>query len=301
MRRLGIIVALFEILTVAGPALGRQTASAVTPGNSGQATRDKIAQYLRERFSLASAATVTVGDLRPSIYPDFELTTVTIQNGKSRQSSSFYVSKDGSYLVEGNIFGLNNDPYREVERIIRTEGEPSAGPAGAPVTIVEYADLECPHCAEMQQYIEKQLIPKYGAKVRVIFKEFPLFSIHPWAVAAAVADECAYQINPADFLGYRNIILQNQNTIKAATATQQLLDYGVQAGLDREKLSSCMSSKATLPHVRQDFLEGEKLNVGSTPTFFINGKMIAGSVSPEKFDALVDSALAKAASGKPGL
>jgi protein-disulfide isomerase len=288
------------LLFVLAGVVTQSAQNTATPpqASNDQATRDKIASYLRKRFSLSNAATITVGALQPSIYADFDLTAVTIQEGKDKQSSKFYVSKDGNYLIEGNIFGLNDNPYSEVEKLIKTQGQPSVGPSDAPVMIVEYADLECPHCAEMQQFIEKQLLPKYASKVRVIFKEFPLFNIHPWAVMGAVADECAYQINPATFLPYRNLIYQNQNAIKAATAGQQLLDYGVQAGVDRDKLSACINSKATLPRVRQDYLEGEKLNVSSTPTFFINGKMVTGSLPVQAFEALVDQALAQASSPK---
>ncbi|MGH9446007.1 MAG: DsbA family protein [Terriglobia bacterium] len=272
---------------------GAQTQQAPAQVSPSEALRNKIAHYLRERFSVPGTATLTVAPLRPSIYQGFELTTVTIEDAGHRQTSDFYVSKNGDYLVEGNIFGLNENPQTEVERLIHTEGEPSAGPANAPVTIVEYADLECPHCAEEQQFIEKDLLPKYGGKIRVIFKEFPLFSIHPWAVTAAMANECAYQLNPSDFLRYRDLIFENQNAIKAATAGQQLLDYGVQAGLDRNKLSACINAKSSLPRVRQDFLEGEKLGVSSTPTFFINGKMITGAVPPQTFYTLIDQDLAK--------
>lgn len=267
------------------------------PGNvaSQQATRAKIAQYLRERFSVAATATITVGPLRPSIYPGYDLATITIEEGKNKRSQDFYVSTDGTYLIQGNIYGLNGDPRVQVEKLIRTEGEPSVGPADAPVTIVEYADLECPTCAEMQQFIEKQLLPKYGNKVRFIFKEYPLFSIHPWAVAAAVANECAYEIDPSKFVAYRSLIFQNQSNIKSQTATQQLEDLGAQAGLDRQKLTACIDAKTSLPHVQNDFLEGEKLGVGSTPTFFINGKMISGAPSPDEFFKSVDEALAAAA------
>lgn len=267
------------------------------PGNvaSQQATRAKIAQYLRERFSVAATATITVGPLRPSIYPGYDLATITIEEGKNKRSQDFYVSTDGTYLIQGNIYGLNGDPRVQVEKLIRTEGEPSVGPADAPVTIVEYADLECPTCAEMQQFIEKQLLPKYGNKVRFIFKEYPLFSIHPWAVAAAVANECAYEIDPSKFVAYRSLIFQNQSNIKSQTATQQLEDLGAQAGLDRQKLTACIDAKTSLPRVQNDFLEGEKLGVGSTPTFFINGKMISGAPSPDEFFKSVDEALATAA------
>ncbi len=244
---------------------------------------------------MANTATIQVSPLRPAIFPGFELTTVTVEDGKNRASQEFYVSNDGRYLIQGNIYGLNSDPRVEVERMIRTQGEPSVGPANAPVTIVEYADLECPMCAEMQQFIEKQLLPRYGNKVRVIFKEYPLFNLHPWAVEAAVADECAYEIDPPKFLAYRSLIFANQKSIQKDTATQQLLDLGAQAGLDRTKLSTCLSAKSSLPHVRQDFQEGEKLGVASTPTFFINGRMISGAMLPEEFFKTVDQVLAETA------
>lgn len=273
-------------------------ACAGTSSATDQAVRDKVANYLRERFSVAKDATINVTPLRASIYPGFEVTTVTVEDGKNKASQQFYISKDGRYLIQGTIYGLNSDPRQEVEHLIQTQNQPTAGPANAPVTIVEYADLECPMCAEMQQFIEKQLLPKYGDKVRIVFKEFPLFSIHPWAVEAAVANECAYQMDPTKFLAYRSLIFENQKAIQKDTAGQQLLDFGAQAGLDREKLSACINSKASLPRVRQDFAEGEKLNVASTPTFFINGKLVPGPVAPEAFFKLVDEALAEAASKK---
>ncbi len=263
-----------------------------------QATRAKIATYLRDRFSIAPSATVDVGPLRPSIYSGFDLTTVTIQDGSQRESSQFYVSKDGDYLVEGNVFGLNDNPQVEVESLIHTQGAASSGPADAPVTIVEYADLECPHCAAEQQFIEKQLLPKYGDKIRIVYKDFPLYTIHPWAVAAAMAEECAFRTNAADFLPYRDAIFQNQDKITPSTARQQLLDFGTQVGLDADKFSACLNSKATLPIVEEAYREGEGLGVSSTPTFFINGKMVSGVAPPQVFFNIVDSALAKAQPAK---
>lgn len=285
-----ILIVSTALLGLWAPVYAGTTTSA-----SDQAVRDKVANYLRQRFSVAESAKIDVTPLRASIYPGFEITTVTVEEGKNKASQQYYISKDGSYLIQGTIFGLNSDPRQEVEHLIHTQDEPSAGPASAPVTIVEYADLECPMCAEMQQFIEKQLLPRYGNKVRVVFKEFPLFSIHPWAVEAAVADECAYQLEPAKFLAYRSLIFENQKAIQKDTAGQQLLDFGAQAGLDREKLSACISSKGSLPHVREDFVEGEKLNVASTPTFFINGKFVPGGVTADQFFKLVDQALAEAA------
>lgn len=269
-----------------------------------QVTRAKIEHYLRERFSVAPVDTISVGPLTPSIFPGFLKTTVTVEAGKNKSSEDFYVTNDGDYLIEGKVFGLNGNPQQQVERLIKTQGAPSTGPANAPVTIVEYADLECPMCAEMQQFLEKQLLPKYGSKVRVVFKEYPLFSIHPWAVAAAVANECAYRINPADYVPYRTLIFENQdaitNAVKAKTTAadsaqalrSELLDFGAQAGIDRTQLAACYDGKQTLSAVQQDYVEGQRLGVNSTPTFFINGKMESGALPPADFFKVVDEALA---------
>lgn len=292
----GAIAGLALSMTLAcAPALLAQAHPAAATPAPNNAVQAKIERYLRERFSLAGAATVDVGAFQPSIFPGFLKTTVTISLGTNKSSQEFYLTKDGNYLIAGNIFGLNGSPEQQVEQMIDTDHQPSTGPANAPVTIVEYADLECPHCAEMQDFLEKQLIPKYGGKVRVVYKEYPLYTMHPWAVAAAVADECAFQINPATYVPFRSLIFQNQTTIKTDTLRQQLLDLGGQAGVDKDKLAACFDSKQTLPQVRADFAEGRRLGVDLTPTFFINGKLVAGGLPPADFFKLVDDALAQAA------
>ncbi|MGH9395349.1 MAG: thioredoxin domain-containing protein [Terriglobia bacterium] len=283
---------LIFLVASAGSLAAQRPPAAQSPD---QATRVKIEHYLRERFSVGPVATITVGPLTPSIYPGFLKTTVTVDAGKNKSSEDFYVTKDGDYLIQGSVFGLNGNPEQQVERLINTRDQPSLGAASAPVTIVEYADLECPMCAEMHQFLEKQVLPKYGSKVRIIFKEYPLFSIHPWSVQAAVANVCAFRINPADYVPYRSLIFENQSAIKEQTVRQQLLDFGAQAGIDRDKLAACYDAKGTLPVIRQDYIEGQKLGVNSTPTFFINGKMESGALPPADFFKVIDEALARAA------
>ena len=101
-----------------------------------------------------------------------------------------------------------------MQRLINTKNQPSVGPSNAPVTIVEYADLECPRCAYFQKFLEEELIPRYGNKVRIVFKEFPL-TFHTWSTTGAVANECAYVIDPSKFLNYRTLIFGSQATINA--------------------------------------------------------------------------------------
>ena len=281
------------------PALGSTVAAKASTPASGKAEaqdqiRQKISDYLRKRFSVSANSTITVGPFQPSIFPDFYKTIITVKEGQQSASQHFYVSKDGKYLIQGNLYTLGADPFKEVERQISTQEVQSVGPANAPVTIVEYSDLECPVCAQAQDFIEKQVLPKYGNQVRVIYKDFPLVTIHHWALPAAMINECAYQADPARSLAFRSLVFGNQRNIKDTTAHDQLLDFAQQAGLDRAKVSACYDAKTTVPRVQSDFDEGQSLGVSTTPTLFINGKMVAGVPPADEFFKIVDEALAQA-------
>jgi len=258
------------------------------------ATDKKIVNYVRTKFKVPAEVKLSVGPIHESKFADFYETTIYGQEGEKKSATPAYLTKDGRYAVIGNaVYNLRSDPRKEVEQTINLKNQPSVGPANAPVTIVEFADLECPTCAEMQKFIETKLIPKYGNKIRIVFKEFPLVTIHDWALQAAVANECAYQINPADFFRYRSIIFESQGMVNAANVRQLLLDFGQRVGLNQLKLATCMDSKASLPRVEADMAEGRKLGVMSTPTLFINGSPVVG-LSPERIYGMIDQDLAAA-------
>ena len=207
------------------------------------------------------------------------------------------MTDDKKYLnLGGAAYQLDIDPRQQALSVIVLSDQPTQGPAQAPVTVVEYSDLECPACARMHQFLEDQLVPKYGDKIRVVFKEFPLVQIHQWAETAAIANECAYQIDPAKFVPYRTLIFQHQNDVDAAQANASqvrdlLLSYGQQVGLDGAKLASCMDTPGgAKARVEQGMHEGEQLSVNSTPTFYINGRF-QGAAPPEIFFQAVDDAM----------
>ncbi len=251
----------------------------------------EIAQRVREFHKLPATTELTVSSPGKFIYSPFSQITVAANDGKRSQSQVFYVTRNNRMLVIGNIYALMGDPRGEILRAISTEDQPSVGPARAPVTIVEYADLQCPSCARMHEFLEKDLLPKYGDKVRVIFKEFPLASVHDWAMTAAIASQCAYQIDPGAFAAYRSLIFRNQGAINATNARDMLLTLAAQAGIDSLKLAACVDSKASVSRVERSLQEGQTLNIGSTPTFFINGKVLVGVPAPNAFYKAVDEAL----------
>jgi protein-disulfide isomerase len=259
---------------------------------SGDANVDIITDT-RTFYKLPPASNVAVGPFQSSPVPNFLQVPITVESGGQRKQGSFFVTADKRYAVLGAVYVLRSPG--EIERMINTENQPYSGGPEAPVTIVEYADLECPTCARLQPFLENQLLPRYGNQVKLVYKEFPL-PMHPWSRKAAVANQCAYQIDPSAYARYRTAIFAHQNEINFANVRDQLLQLGDQAGIDRLKLAACLDSDASLPRIEADMREGERLQVDSTPTCFINGRIVVGLESPEAYYNAIAEALKPARS-----
>jgi protein-disulfide isomerase len=263
----------------------------------GKDPTNEIIQHIRQEFKVPETTTLTVGPFHDSGIPNFLATTIAAQSDKGKQTEDFYATSDKQVFVMGKILNLGLDLRREALRTMATANQPSQGPAHAPVTIVEYADLECPMCGKLHLFLENDLLPKYGDKVRLIFKEFPLVQIHDWSLTAALANECVYKLKPEAFAPYRTLIFQNQSTINAANVRDNLLNYADQVGVDRSSLAGCLDSKASMQRIDEGTSEARQLEVQSTPTCFINGRMLVGFVSPDAYYKAVDAALQEKGKG----
>ncbi len=253
-----------------------------------QGSADEIIRCVREVAQLPPQTELKIGTFNETLSSQFLKAVITANDGKNTQTGEIFITKDRRTGILGVVL-----PFREdfVRGLIKTKDVPSLGPSNAPVTVVEYSDLQCPACARLHEFLEKELLPKYGDKVRVIFKEFPL-PMHDWSTAAAVANECAYQINPSVFPHYRTLVFANQDAINASNVRERLLALGDDAGVDRSRLTACIDSKGSLSRVEAARQEGEDLGVNKTPTTFVNGRIIVGLASQATFDQIVDEALA---------
>jgi protein-disulfide isomerase len=263
----------------------------IAQGPTQPATREKIINYIRQHFGIPATVKITMTDLRETAYPDYFVTTITLDDGKDKRNQPLFISKDMRYLVEGNLFNLNGDPRADIVRLISVKDQPTQGPENAPVTLVEYSDLECPVCARMQEELETDIVPKYGDKLRVVFKEFPLVAIHDWALTAAIAAQCTYQIDPAKYVDFRSAVYKNQASINGEHARDLLLHAGAEAGVDNMKLAACIDSKDSLPRVEANIREADALGVAQTPTMFINGRILVGAPPSADVYKVIDEAL----------
>ena len=176
---------------------------------------------------------------------------------------------------------LKVDPFR-VE--VAAEG-PAKGPASAPVTIVEFSDFQCPFCSQLIPTLD-QIKGKYGDKVRIVFRQFPL-SIHSDAQKAAEAALCANE--QGKFWELHDYMFQNQGALGVA----QLKAKAAELGLKAESFNQCLDSGKTAKAVEADMKAGAAAGVGSTPTFFINGRSMVGGAPIEAISAIIDEELRK--------
>jgi protein-disulfide isomerase len=162
---------------------------------------------------------------------------------------------------------------------------PVKGPKGAPVTIVEYSDFQCPFCSQGAQVI-KQLEASYKDKFRVAYKHQPLQQLHPQAQMAAEASMAAQE--QGRFWEYHDKLFANQRALDRPSLER----YAQEVGLDMNKFKAALDSGKFKGAVANDSAEGMKIGADATPTFFVNGRMVQGA-DYNRIKALVDEELAK--------
>jgi protein-disulfide isomerase len=165
---------------------------------------------------------------------------------------------------------------------ISTDDQPSKGNANASVTIVEFTDFQCPSCAQQHPVLER-LVSEFGNRVRLVVRDFPL-SQHPNALKAAEAAEAAREQDK--YWEYIAVLFRNQSALEV----NKLKQYASELGLDRARFDASLDSSKFAEKVQRDVLDGQRLGVNGTPTFFINGKRVSAR-SYEGLKATIETAL----------
>ena len=165
-----------------------------------------------------------------------------------------------------------------------TSSDHVQGTSDAVITLVEYADYQCPYCREAF-FVVKDLQKKLGNRLKIVFRNYPLQGLHPHAVSAAVAAETA-DIQDK-FWEMHEMLFENQQRLDDSA----IISYAEKIGLDMEKFAKDFGSEPTIEKVKQDIDSGNKAGVDSTPTFFVNGVYFDGNWSNEEFLNYLESLL----------
>lgn len=166
----------------------------------------------------------------------------------------------------------------EPERIL-PDGEPNSAPE-APLTIVGFFDFQCPFSKTASATV-RELESIYGERVNFVFRNFPLVEIHPEAMLAAQAGECAHAQN--------KFWQMHDKIFMASNITEENLKlYAAQIGLDETKFAECLASNQSKGLVLKDLLDGQILGVRGTPTWFIRNEKIEGAIATNTFKKIID-------------
>lgn len=270
MRLVYTLLTVLVSLSMAAPAAETTAKTALD--------KPSFEAYIRQVELLPANLPIRVGDSKPSIFEGFLEVPVEIVTPNGDVPVRYFVSKDGKLIVKGSVFDISKNPFQPELNKLKTDLQPSFGTPGAPVVLVVFSDFQCPNCKDEAKILRENLTKTFPDKVRVYFKDFPLALMHPWAKPAAEAGRCVFRQKPAAFWDYHDWIYEHQAEITADNLKTKVIGWADTKSLDSAQLTQCIDSKATESEVNREISEGKSLMVSGTPTIFINGRPLTGSL-----------------------
>jgi protein-disulfide isomerase len=247
-----------------------------------------VNSFLKATFGYDPTLTWKITSVKPSEAAGLAEVDVLLSGSQGTQSQKFYVTPDNKHVVIGDILPFGAHPFADDQKVLeKGVNGPSRGPANAPVTLVEFSDLQCPHCKDAQPNIEKLLAE--DKNIRVVFQSFPL-PMHDWAMKGALYADCVAHSSNDAFWKFIDGIFAAQSDITASNADEKLTGLADAAGVKGTEIAACAAKPETTTRVEQSENLGKKMDVNSTPTFFINGRRVPG-VPYETLQKLVDFAV----------
>ncbi len=251
---------------------------------------------IRSKANLPPNYILQIGGREPSELPGYSQIMVSFTvDGKTSRPVPFLLSADGNTLAQLSKYDIAKDP----RELVSDAGRPArGGPQNAPVVIVGFDDLECPFCAKMHSELFPAITERYGSKVRIVYRDFPLDQ-HPWAVRAAVDANC---VGAQSSLGYWNLVDYihahasefggpDKSLAKANDSLDQLArDQGKLQKVDMAALDGCVKKQDDTA-VKSSMKLGEDLGIGATPVLFVNGEKLEGAYPLEDVFRMIDGAL----------
>jgi len=256
------------------PAPNAADSSAAKPGT----LESRVEQYLRNLYAWGPTFDVKIGPSKPSRIAELLEVPVTVSMGGQSDTAIVYVSKTGNFLLRGELTDMSVDPFADIRSKLHVGTSPSIGPRDAKITLIEFADFECPSCRQLDLVL-REILPRHP-EIRLVFKHYPLTDIHPWAMTAAIASQCAFQQNPSAFWKIHDAIFDAQDVISPSNVWDKMLDLVTQQGLNVEDYRACIINPETASQVKETIDEGHELAITATPTTFVNYRRVVGPDKP---------------------
>ena len=274
MQRL--FCAVLALLLMSSPALAQKGSrkAVATPPPLLLPSKGTVDSYMHHMLGYDPNVKWSIVSITESEVPGMALVVMRVGEGEGRMTQ-LYVSSDQKHAIMGEALPFGADPFADNrERLKRDAHGPAIGDANAPVTIVEFSDLECPHCKAAQPTIDR-LLSEMPA-VRLVFEHFPLEAFHPWAFKAATYAQCVSERKPRGFWTFIRSVYDNQLDITEANVDAKLKEFANASGLKSDDVAACALTAAPKAEVRAAMELGKAMGVTGTPMLFVNGRKIAG-------------------------
>jgi protein-disulfide isomerase len=214
----------------------------------------------------------TLESIRPQLI-------MSLKNQQSQEKVMTYI--DGvkaKYEIKINL------PFPDAARVeVSADDDPFLGPKEAPITIIQFAEYQCPYCGKAGESVD-QVMKEYEGKIKMVYRDFPL-SFHDRAIPAAVAANCSGE--QGKYFEMHNLLMGNQRALSESDLTA----HATSLSLDLDKWNECRKDPKQSAEVNKDFEDGQKVGVTGTPAFFVNGVMLSGAVPFAQFKEIIDREL----------
>jgi protein-disulfide isomerase len=280
LRRLSVLA----VILVMGLVVFSQEKAPVLP------SEETVNAFLQQTFGYDSTVTWKIASIKPSIAEGLAEVSVTLSNSQGQSGTTLYVTADGKHALTGEIMPFGAKPYEPAkEALLKGINGPARGPEKAPVTIVEFSDLQCPHCKDAQPVIDKLLAAEPNA--RFVFQNYPL-PMHNWAAKAAYYADCVGRSSNDAFWKFVQGTFDQQSNLTESNADEKLTAIADASGAKGADIAACAAKPDTKSRVDKSVTLGQAVGVTGTPTVYVNGRRIGNvvGVPPEVLKGLVEFA-----------
>jgi len=239
-------------------------------------------------FGYDPSITWKVSDIRPSVVSGLAEVNVILTNSQGSNPNVLYVSSDGKHAVAGEIMPFGAKPFEDARlKLEKGVNGFSRGPAQAAVTIVEFTDMQCPHCAKAAPTMDQLVALEPDA--RFVLQNFPL-PAHNWAEKAAAYVDCVGRASNEAVWKFVDKTFADQSNITEANADEKLKAIATASGVKADEIAACAVKPETKARIEASIALGKSVNVTGTPAIFINGRQVSGGAPVESLQKIVQFA-----------
>ncbi len=286
------------VFAAAAGCRAQVAATPLTPssGPSDISLNRQIEVFIRSQFAVPPDCDITLGGQTGSNVPEYNSVPITLVCKGKQSTFNFLIAKDGKTLARLETFDITKNAALSID----VKGRPIRGDASANVEIINFDDLECPWCALLNSELSRDTLEHYKGLIKIVYKDFPLEDIHPWAVHAAVDANCLADLDHVAYWAYVDYVHSHVQDITgekidAAKSFRALDDIAGRIGakdkVDAPKLMACVERQDDSV-VKSSMEAGASLQLDGTPQIFVAGERLPSGARPvEELWPAIDRAL----------